>query len=251
MCFDEGILVGGTTKRDGSSITLYCRKNPINPEEFSYGICTRNQEKKLDQQMTTGFKTEEGVILRPHFDKEKFTKGWMNDVTSEFFTTDECNEKFEPIIQEVRDSWVDVTKKFGYLDRLIEYCTENDLQLALRGELIGAGNKGSGNKLNKDAKLEAHVVWFGLDDLSSGHSERNHYGMVHNLKTFCEKYDFEYTNEVFEGVFDYDSLIDICTNHFKSIKETTGQVIEGIVIRSKFENSLSVKYINPEYDANS
>jgi len=252
MCFENGIVVSGTIKRDGSSISLYCRKNPINPEIFSFGICTRNQEKKLDQTTISGFKTEDGVILRQHFDKEKFTKGWMNDVTGEFFTTDDCINKFESIMVEVRDSWVDTTKKFGYLDKLIEYCQDNNLQLSLRGELIGAGNKGSGNKLNKDAKLsESHVVWFGIDDLSSGHSERIHYGQEHNLHTFCEKYNFDYTKELFSGVFDYDTLINKCNEYFKTIKETTGQIIEGIVIRSKFENSLSVKYINPEYDANS
>ncbi len=250
--FEKSVIVSGTIKRDGSSITLYCRKNPINPEEYLVGICTRNQEKKLDQEIVTGYKTEDGVILRQHFDKEKFTKGWMNDITNEFFTNDEASIKFESILTEVRDSWVDTTKKYGYLDKLLEYCKENNVQLALRGELIGAGNKGSGNKLNIDAKLsESKVIFFGIDDLSSGHSTRIHYGQSHNLKDFCEKYNFEYTSELFEGIFDYDTLIAKCNNYFKEIKENTNQIIEGIVIRSKYENTISVKYINPEYDANS
>ena len=251
-CYNEGIVLSGTLKRDGSSISLYCRRNPISTEELSYGVCTRNQEKKLDQLVVTGYIGEGGVHLRQHFDKEKFTKGWMNDVTGEFFTTQEAQEKFLSIETEVCDSWVDTVKKHGYLDKLIEYCTLHDMQLALRGELIGAGNKGSGNKLNEDAKnSESKVVWFGIDDLSSGHSERIDYSSPYNLKNFCEACELEYTTEIFEGVFNYDMLIEKCEHDFNVIKEKTGQIVEGIVIRSKYSNSMSVKYINNEYDSKS
>ena len=251
-CYEEGIVLSATLKHDGSSISLYCRRNPISTEELSYGVCTRNQEKKLDQLVVTGYIGENGVLLRQHFDKEKFTKGWMNDVTGEFFTTQEAQEKFLSVETEVHDSWVDTVKKHGYLDKLIEYCTLHDVQLALRGELIGAGNKGSGNKLNQDAKEpESKVRWFGIDDLSSGHSERINYSSVHNLKNFCEACDLEYTYELFEGVFNYDMLIEKCEDYFYKAKQNIDRIVEVIVIRSKYTNSLSVKYINNEYDSKS
>ena len=124
--------------------------------------------------------------------------------------------------------------------------------MALRGELTGQGNKGSGNKLNWDNKLERDIIWFGVDDLSSGFAKRINYSdPENNLKTLCEKLGFKYTEEINEGVYNYDGIIKYCNSVFKKIKEETGQIIEGIVIRSKYSNKLSVKYINPEYDAKS
>jgi hypothetical protein len=142
--------------------------------------------------------------------------------------------------------------KHWYLDKLEEYCIKNNLQLALRGELIGVGaSKGSGNKLNPDSTADAKIIWFGIDDLSGGHAERIHYGQKHNLKEVCEALDFEYTEEVFSGVFNYDQMIKRSNEFFKQIKQETGKVIEGLVFRTKYNNKLSTKYINPEYDANS
>lgn len=142
-------------------------------------------------------------------------------------------------------------KKYGYLDKLEEYCKENNVELALRGELIGGGNKGSGNKLNSDAKIkEPKVVWFGVDDLSSGYSVRIPSNHKHNLKEVCEKLGFEYTPIIFSGVFDYDELIKTSNEVLKEYKDK-GIILEGLVFRSLFNNSFSAKYINPEYDSKS
>jgi hypothetical protein len=88
-----------------------------------------------------------------------------------------------------------------------------------------------------------------VDDLISGVAVRNHYGKEHNLKTVCESLGLEYTEELFSGKFKYDEIIKKCDDYFKKIKEDTGKIVEGIVIRSKFSNRLSTKYINPEYDS--
>jgi hypothetical protein len=247
--------LGFTIKRDGSSITEYCRINPIadqilaaeNTEEF--GICSRKHEKKLDQQYVAAYKDGE-VVLHKYFHPELKVKGWFNDETRTFYTEEEAAQ-FEPVIEEQRDAWIDTDKKYGYLEKLIAYCRAKVQQLVLRGELIGAGNKGSGNKLNSDARTEARVVWFGVDDLSQGFSRRNHYGKEHNLVAVCEELGFEYTKEVLCGVFSYDEIIAAAHAIFKKIKDETGVIVEGVVIRTKFSNNLSVKYINPEYDAKS
>ena len=152
---------------------------------------------------------------------------------------------------ELRDAWVDTNVKYGYLEKLVEYNTVYNLQLSMRGELIGAGNKGSGNRLNSDAKLESHVVWFGVDDLSEGFSKRLHYGDRHNLEKICDKLGLKRTEELFKGVFTYDEIIAKAHDYFKTMKDVHGIVVEGVVIRSRFSNILSCKYINPEYDAKS
>lgn len=253
-CYNENEVLGFTRKRDGSSATTYSRINPVENEQ-QVGVCTRNQEKKLEQQYTSLYKDlNSGVLLRPHFNKELNIKGWFNEATETFYTNEDVLDitKYEPIVTEVRDSWVDTVKKHKYLDKLVDYCNKYNIQLALRGELIGAGNKGSGNKLNSDAKTsESKIVWFGVDDLSSGHAVRIHYGQEHNLKKVCDELEMEYTEELFDGVYSYDEIIKLCTDYFNKVKRETGIIVEGIVIRSKYSNKLSTKFINPDYDSKS
>lgn len=243
-----------------SSCTIACRLDPISTEKvWNKHICTRSQEKKLDQQYVSGYKDIDGVLLHPFTKKEiidgilVFKKGWMNDSTTQFYTDENVIElKLKPVITEVRDAWVDTVDKFGYLVKFLEYCQKYNVQLALRGELIGAGNKGSGNKLNTDAKTgESRIVWFGIDDLSSGHSVRIHYDQEHNLKKVCEELGFEFTEELWEGTFNYGQIISKCNEFFKRTKEETGRVVEGVVVRSKYSNRLSTKFINNEYDSKS
>ena len=247
LVFEEGEELEGSIKVDGSSTTIYCRRDPV--EGPTSGICSRNQEKKLDQTQTTGYKDVDGIILHQFYNKEVEIRGWKNDFTGKFYTNEEvATLNLEAVEIDVRDAWIDTCKDKGYYEGLIEYCNKYNVQLAIRGELIGKGNKGSGNKLNWDAKRDIDIVWFGVDDLSSGHATRIHYGQEHNLSKVCTELGFERTKVVFEGKYNYDDLIKICNEIFKKTKADTGQVIEGIVIRSKYSNRLSCKYINPEYD---
>lgn len=246
-CHERGEILSFTQKRDGSSITEFFRINPIEKTE-QIGICSRKYEKKLDQRYTAAYKDGE-IILHPYFHPERKLKGWFNDETRTFYTKEEAEQTFEPVIEIQKDSWIDTDTKFGYLNKLVEYCRKYNVTLCLRGELIGAGNKGSGNKLNSDAKVESKVVWFGVDDLSSGVSKRIHYGLEHNLEKFCDEVEFEYTKELFCGVFTYEDIITKAHEYFKMMEETTGVIPEGCVIRTKYSNNLSVKYINPRYDS--
>jgi hypothetical protein len=253
-CHKDGEVLSFTQKRDGSSITEYTRINPIadillaaeDVEEF--GICSRKWEKKLDQQYVAGYKDGE-VVLHKYFHPELKIRGWMNDQSRDFYTEAEAAEKFEPVMEVQKDAWVDTDRKFGYLEKLMAFCKEKELQLCMRGELIGAGNKGSGNKLNSDARTEAHVVWFGVDDLSQGFAKRIHYGQEHNLETICTELGFEYTKELFSGVFSYDEIIAKAHEYFKKVKDETGIIVEGVVCRTKYSNNLSVKILNMEYDS--
>ena len=64
----------------------------------------------------------------------------------------------------------------------------------------------------------------------------------------------KYAPAVLEGVAVVTGtilLVEYDDEIFDKIKYSTGQIIEGIVIRSKYSNNLSVKYINPEYDSKS
>lgn len=254
MIFNEGEEIAFTLKKDGSSITNFCKNEP---EGLRIGVCSRNQEKKLDQQMTTNYVDTDGVQLHRYInrvgegDDVVSTKGWFNDSTEKFYTDEEVVElDLKPIIIEIRDSFVDTTKRKGYLDKLKSYCEENDVELALRGELVGAGNKGSGKKLNKDSVGESRVIWFGVDDLKPGKATRINYSQKHNLKEVCESLGFEYTLPVFVGKLDYDQIIKKGNEIFAEYK-AKGIILEGVVVRTTNSNRLSCKYLNMEYDAKS
>ena len=253
-CYEEGEIIGLTLKKDGSSITIFAKKAPLE-EGFVSGICSRKQEKKLDQKTVKRYiDTTSGAEFHPFFNKERKTRGWINDESGLFISDEEISEiiansdTFEPVLVDVKDAWVDTCKDQGYYEKFVNYCKQYNVELAIRGELIGQGNKGSGNKLNKDAQGVSRVVWFGIDDLSTGFAKRIHYGQEHNLEKVCNELEMEYTEHILKGHFNYETLIKKCHEIFKEIKDSTGQVVEGIVIRTINSNKLSVKYINPEYD---
>ena len=247
-CFENGETLSFSIKRDGSSASIISRIKP-ETKEREFRVFSRKLEKKLDQTQVTGYKDGD-IILHKYFNKEKQILGWYNDATQAFYTSDEAEQQFESIKTIMKDAWIDTVKKYEIQDKLVEYCEKYNIQLALRGELIGAGNKGSGNKLNADAKLpEPKIIWFGIDDLSSGFAKRLHYNDEHNLKKVCEELDLEYTKEILSGKFQYDQIAKHCEVFFKTIKQETGQVVEGIVVRTKYSNNLSAKYVNPEYDS--
>lgn len=251
-----------TRKADGSSITIAARKNPASGE-WETCICSRTQEKKLDQTNIIAYKDiETGVELHRYISKvaninnpmeTTNIRGFLNPVSREFiseFDIVKTPGRFEQITSIVRDAWVDTVKENNYLDKLLDYCKKHNVELALRGELIGAGNKGSGNKLNSDAKRpKSAIIWFGVDDLSSGFATRIHYGCEHNLKKVCEELEFEYTPQIAELTGSYDDIIKFGNEYFKQMSKETGIIVEGIVIRSKYSNSLSCKFINAEYDS--
>ena len=249
-CFEDGEILSGSIKVDGSSISIYLKKDVVN-NTYDKGVCSRKQEKKLEQSLTTGYVDTDGNILHKYFNRDTQEEGWYNDFKQKFYPNKEVVElQLKEITTEVRDAFVDTVKKWKYLDKLEEYCKKYDTQLVLRGELIGSGaSKGSGNKLNMDSKGEARVKFFGVDDLNTGYSKRINYSLEHNLKKVSEELELEYTKHIFEGIINYNDLIKLCNNIFKDIKEKSGQVIEGIVIRTMNSNKLSTKYLNPEYDS--
>ena len=248
-CYEEKEILSVSIKVDGSSISLYSKKDLINENERLVGICSRNMEKKLEQKYTSAYKDTDGVLLHQYYNRDLNVKGWFNDATQKFYTDEEV-KSLEPVIAEIRDPFVDTVNKYDYLNKFSQYCEKYDVELASRGELYGKGaSKGSGVGLNQDAKKDANIVWFGVDDLSSGHATRIHYGQEHNLQKISEELGFDYTKGIYEAVMNYDDIIAKGNEIFAEIKAKTGQIIEGIVIRSKYSNKLSCKYLNNEYDS--
>lgn len=181
-------------------------------------------------------------------DGSSFTEYFKKDASSEWYTGI-CSRSLEKkITDDTADSWVKLAKSSGLYERGMEYCKKHNVELAFRGEIYGQGLKGSGNKLNPDADKKQGLILFGVDDLASGFSTRIHYGQKHNLDDVCEELEVYYTSVAVFHPKNYDELVSIASDIFKEEKEA-GRVVEGVVVRTVYSNNLSVKIMNPEYDA--
>lgn len=127
-----------------------------------------------------------------------------------------------------------------YLEKLIQYCESNKLNIALRGELIGKGaSNGSGNKNNPHANVEPQIVFFGADIYNNVAERYDHYSFVNTINSL----GFNHSKLVFDQLFETkEKLLDTCNNYFKY------HLIEGIVVRS-LDGKLSAKILNLEYDS--
>lgn len=249
LCDGETEL-GYTFKHDGSSITVYFKKD--NEGNWISGVCSRSQEKKLEQEYVTKYfsdKEEYGRYLHP----ETKVKGWFNHESKVFLTNEEIQNlveegKLEEKTVEVKDSWVELAKKSGLLENGLKYCMEHNVQLAFRGEIYGQGLKGSGNKVNPDANKKQGLILFGVDSLDNGFSKRLHYGNIHNLKTVCEAIGIEYTKPMVFKPTSYENFCEIAEKIIADEK-ANGRIIEGVVVRTINSNEISTKYMNSEYDS--
>jgi len=199
----------GSIKADGSSITLYVRNGKA-------GICSRNLEKPITYLKKTGFKHGLWYKFLSYF-------GYDRGI----YTMVESDSEF-----------VKVGKP--YLDKLVEYCTERKLSVALRGELVGQGaSNGSGNKNNPHAKVEPTIYFYGADWFFSN-AERMVYEDYINLVVAL---GFQHPTIVFNQVFESrEELLKTCEEYFSK------NMIEGIVVRS-LDGKYSSKIMNLEYDA--
>ncbi len=225
------VTLTGGLKVDGSSITLYYK----NDQEK--GICSRQLEKKLEQKMVSHYTDENGNNVRRHYDLESRTKGWMNEGTNEFLTT--IPETYGVVEKEMQDSFVDLG--LPVLNKLEQYCKDNNRQLVLRGELCGTGLKGSGNALNPHAKMKQQILFYGIDDYSSGVTKKV---SLTEFYTITSELGLSVCDVIFKDkVFNtYDEIKEACEAYFKD------NVVEGIVLRNE-SCSFSVKYMNNYYDS--
>lgn len=199
----------GQTKLDGSSITLYVRNGKA-------GICSRNLERPITYLKKTGFKQGLWYKFLSYFG---YDRGIYTEVESE-------------------SEFVKVGK--SYLDKLVEYCTERKLSVALRGELVGQGaSNGSGNKNNPHAKIDPTIYFYGADWFFSNAERMPHEDYVNLVVAL----GFSHPTIVFNQVFETrEDLLKACEEYFAN------NMIEGIVVRS-LDGKLSSKILSLAYDS--
>lgn len=200
----------GSEKLDGSSITLYYR-------DGDYGICSRNVNIPLTYEKAIGQKS-----------------GWWNKLLSWFgfdinlYATTQTDSPF-------------ITVGLPYLHSLVNYCRDNGVNLALRGELVGAGaSSGSGNKNNPHSSVDPTIYFYGADYFHNSISiKMPHQEYIELIVSLS----FQHPVIVFNQTFDSsEDLKKVCNDYFSTY------LIEGIVVRDPL-SKISAKIMNQEYDS--
>lgn len=239
--------MGFTIKRDGSSFTAYFKKDENG--NWYHGICSRNQEKKTEQYYVSKYVDSHKNEYTKFMDPETKEMGWKCHVNNHFVNDrDILNTDWKQVTTEVKDSWVELANKSGLIDKGLEYCKANDIELAFRGEIYGQGLKGSGNKSNPDAAKKQGLYLFGVDDLSSGFAVRINYSSEHNLAKLATLFGIEYSISDWFSPKNYEHFCEFAESIIAD-EASKGRIIEGVVVRTKYTNELSTKYMNKVYDA--
>lgn len=220
----------GTLKVDGSSITCYVNHNG------EIGICSRSFEKKLDQEKVIGYKNKIGENIRKHFDRESMVRGWLNEDTKDFYA--DPLPDWKEIKVSTEDSWVklgtpNLTKIQGYYEQF-------GFPLVLRGEIVGQGLKGSGNKNNPHTKDKQKMMVYGVDEYNSGVTKKTPFNKA---IAYCKDLDIEMVPVIFKKTFKTEkALRKACNDYFKD------NMVEGIVL-NEVDTTFSCKFMNLEYDS--
>jgi RNA ligase len=198
-----------TKKKDGSSVSIYYK-------DGKYGICSRNLDKPLYIKKIVG---------RRKKDLLDYLLFWKQPDLNIYVET-------------LNDSDF-VTVGHKYLERLIGYCEKHNTNLVLRGELIGQGSKGSGNKNNPDVKGLPDIHFYGVD-IYNNIAEKANETIFNDV---CTKLNLTRCDIVFDRTFEsIEDLQQICDNYFAT------NLIEGLVART-IDSVQSMKIMNPEYDS--
>ena len=213
------VYLVGTEKVDGSSITIWHKNGKS-------GIASRKQGRPLTYKKVVGYS------------KLNFLYKFLTKLTKGKFRPDGKIYK----LSASEDHFVVAGKP--YLELLNEYCRSNGRNLALRGELVGKGCKGSGNPNNPKAREESHIELFGVDDYNHS-TVRFEYTAARQI---AEELGIPFVKEYFQKTFETkEEIFDICQKIFNKEKEN-GRIIEGVVLRNLTGN-FSMKLMNLEYDS--
>lgn len=245
---DGETVFGISLKHDGSSATYTFTKNG---EQFEISAYSRKLKQNLESKKTVGYKNETEEFHK-YFDKKTKTLMWRGKLTQTLISDDDAKTTLEAIEQDDPSPWVKLAEDVDLFEKGLQFCVDNNVQLAFRGEMYGKGySKGSGNKHNFDSTQPGSICFFGIDVIDDDltHTTRQHYGDKYNLKDVCEELNLEYTKVYEYTPKTYEDLIQYCDKIINDYMIKHNRIIEGLVIRTMYSNDISCKYMNEHYDS--
>ena len=141
-----------------------------------------------------------------------------------------------------QDDWVQLGMPI--LEKLKTY----KKPLVIRGEIFGSSLKGSGNKKNFSKDYKKTLWVFGIDDYSSGVAIPM---APVEYTTLAAQLELQTVPVIFTERFDsVEELKQKCQEYFENNEfSKDGKLVEGIVVRTFYNNSFSAKIMNDAYDA--
>jgi len=172
----------------------------------------------------------------------KGVDGWERGICSRVM-----EKKIPEDLSTTSDGWVSLAVSSGLFERGLQYCQDNDRELAFRGEIYGNDvTKGSGNKLNPHSKCKPSLVIYGIDTLESGFATKL---LPMEVEGICKRLEVNYVPYLQIFPKNYDELIEVANKVFENYREQKNWIIEGVVVRTLDSNKLSAKVMNNAYDA--
>jgi len=229
------------------------------PEKFKTGNAKGNLPGflyKTDEENAANLKSHINRVLAAgeriswtlKIDGSSFTQYFKKGVDG--WTTGICSrllEKKDVDNPNSSDPWVSLSHSSGLYEKGMEYCQDNNRELAFRAEIYGEGLKGSGNKLNPHSKNKPSLTIFGIDTLESGFATKL---LPKEVEEICfGELPYLGYQPFYSDVSNYDELVIEAKKVFEYFKTANGWDIEGIVIRTLDSNNLTCKIMNPIYDS--
>jgi len=177
-------------------------------------ICSRKLKKRLTFKRVTG-RRKKTILEKLLF----WTKPDLN-VYEQVPSDDDFVVNALPLIKKMREAGLN--------------------NILFRGELNGANMKGSGNKNNPSRNEPVNIKIFGMDRIINGVAVKQPSDEMFKM---CKQLGFTTVPVIFDRVFETkEELFTECEAYFKN------NLVEGIVIKNA-DSSISVKYMNNEYDS--
>lgn len=130
-------------------------------------------------------------------------------------------------------------ERYGIKEKLIAYCKENGVSLALRGESYGAGIQGM--KLNPHAKENLNFALFSVYNITNREYERK--GSDYYFLNVAAELEIPTVPMVAQDVILTQNVIDLYST---GMKKLDGKYFEGVVVQHA---NGSFKIINKYYDS--
>jgi hypothetical protein len=160
--------------------------------------------------------------------KDRQTNEWHTGI---------CSRSLE-MKPECSNNYTRINAKYNILDKLLAYCKQHDMSLALRGEIFGAGIQGHAN--NPHAKLPLDFAAFNVYNFDTFSYEN--YESKHYYEDVCKEIGVPIVHNIGGQVL----TPDLIKWYAEDISKIDGKPFEGVVIKHK---SGSFKILNLHYDS--
>lgn len=178
----------------------------------------------------------EPIMVTVKWDGQSATYYCHKDRQTGEWTTGICSRSLE-LKPECSNNYTRINAKYNILDKLLTYCKQHDVSLALRGEIVGAGIQG--HAANPHSKLPLDFAAFSVYNFDTFQYEN--INDAHNYVKVCDAIQIPKVPVIETAIL----TPELIKHYAEDISEIDGKPFEGVVIK---HSKGSFKVINLSYD---